>query len=152
MTTPQALHHSLLRPCVLHILRAAGYHVTRSSILDFVTDLAAKYMLLLAQKTLTHSILNDGELEISIQDVRMAMQDMGALAPERLLEDQEFDGEEDTRGMDAFITWAMGKENGEIRRIALEEGEGVKEDYLTGSCYASEPARILTLHSSQEEA
>jgi len=132
MTTPQALHHSLLRPCVLHILRAAGYHVTRSSILDFITDLAAKYMLLLAQKTLTHSMLNDGELEISIQDVRMAMQDMGALAPERLLEDQEFDGEEDTRGVDAFIAWAMGKENGEIRRIALEEGEGVKEDYLTG--------------------
>ena len=89
-------------------------------------------MLLLAQKTLTHSMLNDGELEISIQDVRMAMQDMGALAPERLLEDQEFDGEEDTRGVDAFIAWAMGKENGEIRRIALEEGEGVKEDYLTG--------------------
>jgi transcription initiation factor TFIID subunit 3 len=136
MTTPQALHHSLLRPCVLHILRAAGYHSTRPSVLDTLTDLAARYILLLAQTTATHAALNHNEpelaLEVSLQDVRMAMQDCGALTPEKVLEEQEFDGEEDTRGVEAFISWAMGAGNSEIRRVALEGADGAKDDYLTG--------------------
>jgi transcription initiation factor TFIID subunit 3 len=132
MTTPQALHHSLLRPCVLHILRAAGYHSTRPSVLDTLTDLAARYICLLAQSTVTHATISHTELEITVQDVRMAMQDCGALAPEKVLEEQEFDGEEDTRGVDDFLAWAMGAGNREIRRVALEGGDGAKEDYLTG--------------------
>jgi len=133
MTTPQALHHSLLRPCVLHILRAAGYHSTKPSVLDTLTDLAARYMYLLAQSTATHAAINDDELDISIEDVRMAMQDCGALAPEAVLEDdnQDIDAEEDMSGVDEFLAWATGKTNKEIRRIALEGGDG-KEDYLTG--------------------
>lgn len=139
MTTPQALHHSLLRPCILHILRAAGYHSTRPSVLDTLTDLAARYMFLLAQSTANHAALNHSEpelsLEVSIQDVRMAMQDCGALYPEKPEVEQEYDGVEDTRGMDAFLEWVTGKENQEIRRVALEGDTGVKQDYLTGlSC------------------
>jgi transcription initiation factor TFIID subunit 3 len=136
MTTPQALHHSLLRPCILQILRAAGYHSTRPSVLDTLTDLAARYMFLLAQTTARHASVNHNEpelsLEISIQDVRMAMQDCGALIPEKVMEEQEFYGQEDTRGVDAFVAWAMGKVNSEIRRVALEGSDGAKEDYLTG--------------------
>ncbi|KUJ11390.1 uncharacterized protein LY89DRAFT_655216 [Mollisia scopiformis] len=135
MTTPQSLHHALLRPCILHILRAAGYHTTRPSVLDTLTDLAARYMLMLAQTTANHAALNHTEpelaLEISITDVRMAMQDCGALAPENLLEEQEFNGQEDLRGVEGFIEWAMGAGNHEIRRVALEGPEGAKEDYLT---------------------
>lgn len=131
MTTPQALHHSLLRPCVLHILRAAGYHSTRPSVLDTLTDLAARYMCLLAQSTATHAANNDDELEVSIEDVRMAMQDCGVLAPETLLENEDYMGEEDMSGVDNFLAWATGKVNKEIRRVALEGGDG-KEDYLTG--------------------
>jgi transcription initiation factor TFIID subunit 3 len=133
MTTPQSLHHSLLRPCVLHILRAAGYHSTRPSVLDAFTDLAARYMYALAQSTANHAAVNHTELEISIQDVRMAMQDCAVLVPEKMLVDQEFDGEEDTRGVDAFLAWAMGKANREIRRVALEGGDGLQEDYLAGT-------------------
>ncbi len=155
MATPPALHHSLLRPTVLHILRAAGYHSTRSSVLDTVTDLAARYMLLLAQSTATHASLNHCEpelsLEISIQDVRMAMQDCGALLPEKTLEEQEREGIEDTRGVDAFIEWATGPANQEIRRIALE-GADAKEDYLTGKSHITFLiVRILNDPSSQEE-
>ncbi|PMD41937.1 hypothetical protein L207DRAFT_582358 [Hyaloscypha variabilis F] len=135
MTTPHALHHSLLRPCILQILRAAGYHSTRPSVLDTLTDLAARYMLLLAQTTAKHAAINHNEpelsLEISIQDVRMAMQDCGVLIPEKTLEEQDYEGKEDTRGVDAFISWAMGKGNSEIRRVALEGSDGAKEDYLT---------------------
>ena len=138
MTTPQALHHSLLRPCILHILRAAGYHSTRPSVLDTLTDLAASYLTLLATTTATHASLNQVEqqpglqlgLEVSITDVRMAMQDCGALIPEKVVEEQWSDGQEDARGVDLFVAWAMGKVNEETRRVALEGNEG-KEDYLT---------------------
>jgi transcription initiation factor TFIID subunit 3 len=75
-------------------------------------------MYVLAQSTATHATINHTELEISIQDVRMAMQDCGALAPEKLLEEQESDGVEDMRGVEDFLAWAMGKPNREIRRIA----------------------------------
>jgi len=131
MSTPQAVHHSLLKPCVLHILRAAGYHGTKPSVLDTLTDIAGRYMLLLATSTAEHATLNHPELEISIEDVRMAMQDCGAIIPEKILEDQIYDGEEDTRGVDLFVEWAMGAENKEIRRVALEGADEAKEDYLT---------------------
>ncbi|PBP26275.1 bromodomain associated protein [Diplocarpon rosae] len=135
MSTPHALHHSLLRPCVLHILRAAGYHSTRPSVLDTLTDLAARYMFVLAQAAVDHAAVNHQEpelsLEISIQDVRMAMQDCGALGPEKSLQDQDWEGVEDTRGVDAFIAWAKGPRNHDIKRVALEGAEGLKEDYLT---------------------
>jgi transcription initiation factor TFIID subunit 3 len=133
MTTPHSLHHSLLRPCVLHILRAAGYHSTRPSVLDAFTDLAARYMYMLAEATVNHAAVNQSEMDISIRDVRMAMQDCAVLAPEKVMEDQQFDGEEDTRGVDAFIAWAMGKSNEEIRRVALEGSDGLQEDYLAGT-------------------
>ena len=100
--------------------------------LDTLTDLAARYMYLLAQSAVTHATINQTELEITVQDVRMAMQDCGALAPEKVLEEQEFDGEEDIRGVDDFLAWATGAGNREIRRVALEGGDGAKEDYLTG--------------------
>jgi len=130
MTTPQALHHSLLRPCVLHILRAAGYQSTRPTVLDTLTDLAARYMHLLAQTTATHAEVNETSLDITIQDVRMAMQDCGVLGPEMALEDQEFDDEEDMRGVEEFLAWATGPVNKEIRRVALEGAAGAQEDYL----------------------
>jgi len=131
MSSPEAFNHSLLRPCVLHILRSAGYHSTRPSVLDALTDIAGRYLLLLATTTAEHAELNHGELEICITDVRMAMDDCGAFAPEKVLVDQVFDGEEDTRGVDAFLEWATGPENKEIRRVAMDSGDDSKEDYLT---------------------
>jgi transcription initiation factor TFIID subunit 3 len=105
-------------------------------VLDSLTDMAARYMLLLAQTAANHAAHKREEpelaLEISIQDVRQAMQDCGALAPEKVLEDQLYDGEEDVRGIEGFLTWAIGQGNKEIRRIALEGPDGAKEDYLTG--------------------
>jgi transcription initiation factor TFIID subunit 3 len=93
--------------------------------------MAARYMYLLAQSTAIHAANNDDQLEVSIEDVRMAMQDCGALAPETLLENEDHVGDEDMSGVDDFLAWATGKANKEIRRIALEGGDG-KEDYLTG--------------------
>ncbi len=79
------------------------------------------------------------------------MQDCGVLMPEKVLEEQEFDCHEDARGVDAFLAWAMGKANQEIRRVALEGSDGAKEDYLTGSCLQKQINAHLTSHSPQEE-
>lgn len=88
-------------------------------------------MFLLAQSAATHAEVNHTELDITIQDVRMAMQDCGSLIPEKTLEEEEFEGEEDMRGVDNFVAWATGKVNREIRRVALEGADTTKEDYLT---------------------
>lgn len=124
--------------------------------LDTLTDLAARYIFLLAQTTARHASVNHNEpelsLEISIQDIRMAMQDCGALIPEKVMEEQEFYGQEDTRGVDAFVAWAMGKVNSEIRRVALEGSDGAKEDYLTGLSPRQMEIIGLTRSSSQEKA
>lgn len=148
MTTPQALQHSLLRPCILHILRAAGYHSTRPSVLDTLTDLAARYLLLLATTTTSHAANTNTEFDISVEDVRMAMQECGAIAPEQVLEDQMWEGVEDTRGVDAFLAWAKGPVNKEIRRIALE-ADG--EDYLAGTFWLVEEAWAVLICCSIEE-
>lgn len=132
MTTPQSLHHSLLRPCILHILRATGYSSTRPSVLDTLTDMAARYMYQLAAATVNHAGLNGSEDEITIEDVRMALEECGAFAPQKILEDELIDGEEDTRGVDAFIAWASSPEAKEIQRVAFGGADDVKEDYLTG--------------------
>ncbi|KAL2270002.1 hypothetical protein VTJ83DRAFT_2186 [Remersonia thermophila] len=207
MTPPPPLFHAFLRPAVLQILRAAGYHGARTSVLDSITDLAARYFLHLCQLTAlyaTHNsngiILNDDispfDFELAppglppatngdttaavangdgaggslptpppaavspsdaaaaaaastaatatassqrvlcppvptptIVDVRMALQRAGALLPERLPEEQAYLGEEDMRGVDAFIAWAMGPVNREIKRIALD-GNDEATDYL----------------------
>jgi len=131
MATPQALLHALLRPTVLHIFRAAGFQGSRSSVIDAATEVMEKYIQTLMQYVAMHAEINGTEMEPTIQDVRMAMQDCGVLLPEKVFLEQEFDGVEDTRGVDGFIAWAKGPENREIRRIALEGPDGAKEDYLT---------------------
>lgn len=74
------------------------------------------------------------------------MQDCGALGPESLLEEQELDGEEDMRGVENFLAWVTGKVNREIRRVALEGGDG-KEDYLTGLSISKTREQILMVCS-----
>jgi len=51
MSSQIPFHHHLLRPAIIHILRASGFHSTRPSVLDTLTDLAARYLSLLAQRT-----------------------------------------------------------------------------------------------------
>ncbi|AEO65901.1 7e5e1587-4992-40a8-85cf-e9ae921c28fd [Thermothielavioides terrestris] len=149
MTPPPPLFHSFLRPAVLQILRATGYHGAKISVIDSVTDLAARYLLHLCQLTALFAAHNndepppllypDGSSAASVNpvvpaptivDVRMALQRAGALLPERCVQEQEYlGGEEDMRGVEAFIAWATGPLNREIARIALD-GNDEARDYL----------------------
>lgn len=91
MVPPPNLYHSLLRPAVLQILRAAGYHSARPSVLDSLTELASRYMFSLCAATARHAAHNDSLVPPlgpdggllggpTVVDVRMALQDLGALA------------------------------------------------------------------------
>ncbi|KAL9607773.1 MAG: hypothetical protein Q9167_007342 [Letrouitia subvulpina] len=136
-----ALHNSLLRIPILHILRAAGFHATRPAVLDTLVDIAARYLMALANKTAIHAYANHRDLSPTITDARMALQDIGAFWPQITAMEEKCLGKEDMRGVEAFLTWMVGDEHKEIRRIAgLGETEAAfagmdvsaeKEDYLT---------------------
>ncbi|KAL6712122.1 hypothetical protein ACN47E_003165 [Coniothyrium glycines] len=133
---------SLLRPAVLHILRATGFHHGKPSAVDTVVDLTARYLSLLAERTAYNAYSNHNDLVPDITDVRMAMQDCGLLVPtmtasEELWKEmlrkplEEYNAEtsardmeearrdaEDTADVNEFIEWVKGEQNKEIRRIA----------------------------------
>ena len=116
---------SLLRPPILHILRAAGFTTTRPSVLDALVDITSRYLLLLSQHTARHHLLRSPHAspihdtsEINITDIRLAMQDLGLLYPQISAMEEQVKGEEDMRGIEGFINWCTGDTNKEIRRIA----------------------------------
>ncbi|KAF2636089.1 bromodomain associated domain-containing protein [Massarina eburnea CBS 473.64] len=133
---------TLLRPAVLHILRASGFQGAKPSVVDTLVDLTARYMTLLASRTAYNAYSNHNELEPDVSDVRMAMQDCGLLIPamtagEELWSEilrkplEEYDEDsgarakeekrrdaDDTADVTAFIDWVKGDQNKEIRRIA----------------------------------
>jgi len=146
------VHAALLRPAVLQILRASGFSYARPVVVDTITDLAARYLLLLASSTAQNAFNNHDENVPTVQDVRLAIYDAGALRPQMSPKEEQAKGVEvvedslvpfeDLRGVRAFIDWARGPVNKETRRIAglggavnvedLAAGLDEQEDYLTG--------------------
>lgn len=137
MTPAPTLFHALLRPCVLQILRSTGYHSTKPAVLDSLTDLATAYLSLLCERTALHAAQNDGCLGPSIVDVRMALQDVGALSPEKPLAEQIFLDEEDARGADEFLEWFDSKQNRDIMELARPDGDTEATDYLNSTSFSS---------------
>lgn len=143
--------NALMRPAILQILRAAGFHNSSGTALDVITDLAVRYLMLLASSTAQNAFNNHKDHLPTIQDVRVALLEAGALRPQMsALEEKakgsvELNGQsvpfEDMRGVDGFLIWARGPSNREIRRIAgLASGPGDvvevgglddPEDYVT---------------------
>lgn len=135
----QALFIDLLRPSVLHILRAAGFHATRQAPLDVLIDLTARYLILLATKTSENSWLTHNSPVPTITDIRLALQDLGALRPQLGDMEEQFRMDDDMRGVDDFINWFKGDANRNIMRVAglvkptseVEIEAGVeREDFL----------------------
>lgn len=138
----QLLHKALLRPAILHILRAQGFHSARPSVVEALTDIASRYILLLAQTTASYASVSRNDLVPEITDIRMALQDCGMLLPtmtaaeeawkqalrkpldqypERMgirLREKQRRETEDTRDVKEFIDWVRGPVNKEIARVA----------------------------------
>lgn len=139
------LHLALLRPPILQILRAAGFHAVRPAAFDTLVDLAARYINKLAVATASHAVSSHNEPVPTVSDVRMALMDAGALHPQISVMEEQARGEEDMRGVTNFLDWIQGDVNREIRRIAgmlattergivtEVEGDGEREDFLTGT-------------------
>lgn len=136
MATPPAFFHALLRPAILQVLRATGYHATRPAVLDSLTDLAARYMLLLCQHTASHAANNHQATQqaddFTITDVRLALQDVGAFGPEHTVTEEAWRGEEDLRGVEEFIAWFAGQRMKELMEFGNADGESEATDYLSG--------------------
>ncbi|KAL2037241.1 hypothetical protein N7G274_009930 [Stereocaulon virgatum] len=125
MASPNPLHLSLLRPPILQILRATGFTTTRPSVLDTLVDLTSRYLLLLARRTAhhqsqrsPHGSLVHNTASLNMTDIRLALQDVGALYPQISECEESVRGEEDMRGVEAFVGWCVGEVNREIRRVA----------------------------------
>ncbi|EEP76513.1 predicted protein [Uncinocarpus reesii 1704] len=139
MSAPD-LHNCFLRPPIIQILRAAGFHSARPAVIDTLTDLAARYLLLLASSTVDHALNSHAEDPIpTLDDILMTFNDVGALRPQKTPLEEDLEGE-DMRGLELFLAWFSGPANTEIRRIAgciPSEGDVVdvedmgKEDYLS---------------------
>ncbi|TPR03068.1 hypothetical protein CAN33_0013095 [Aspergillus niger] len=135
------LHNALLRPPIIQILRAAGFHATRPSVLDTLADLTAQYIMILASSATTHAANAHPHDPVPVlEDIYQALQDAGALRPQLREWEEDWQGEEDMRGLEGFLSWFTGPANREIRRIAgfvPSEGDMVdadaleKEDFLT---------------------
>lgn len=133
MPAPTTLFHAFLRPSILQILRATGYHGTSPAVLDAVTDLAARYLSLLCEKTASRATHHYGDAgDFSIVEVRLALQEVGALLPEKTPAEQDWRGEEDTRGVEEFISWFEGQRIKDIMEFAKGDGEVDETDYLNG--------------------
>ena len=133
MSGQSSIFHALLRPVVLQILRATGYHSTKGAVLDALTDMAARYMSTLCETTAAHAIHNHGDAgDYTVVDVRIALQDAGALLPDRLATEQRWKGEEDTRGVEEFLQWFSGPRMKELMDMGKGDGESDATDYLSG--------------------
>ena len=142
MASSTALHISLLRPPILHILRATGFHAAKPAAIDALVDLAARYLNLLATRTAEHAWLNHNDPVPNLTDVRMSLQDVGALRPQLGALEEQLGLDDDLRGMQNLVNWIAGDVNKEIRRIAGLEGSDAdvldvnsgleREDFLTG--------------------
>lgn len=76
---------------------------------------------------------NGNETTPTVVDLRMALQYMGALLPEKPEMEQFYVGMEDARGTEDFVHWFDGRESQEIRRVAREgDDEEGFVDYLLG--------------------
>lgn len=128
MARPPSMFHAFLRPSILQILRATGYHSTRPAVLDTLTDIAARYLTLLCEKTAGNAANNHGDAgDYDVVDVRMALQEVGALLP-----DQAWRREEDMRGVEEFIGWFTGPRMKEMMEMGSGDTESDATDYLAG--------------------
>lgn len=151
--TASDLHSALLRPAVLQVLKAMGFSLAKPAVVDTLTDLTARYLLLVASETAHLALNNHGDSQPTVQDVRLALEKVGALGPQMKTTEEAAKGYEkvdgvlvpfeDLRGVRNFVKWAEGPIHREIRRVGgLDGGEenniadlvadmAENEDYVT---------------------
>lgn len=146
MSQSHDLHRALLRPAILHTLRAAGFHSTKPSVLDTLVNLAERHLVLLASTTAQYAISSHNDPVPTISDVRMALSDCGVLIPlegaaeeawkermriplaemadvpkagkQRAMVEKRKRDDEDTEDVREFTRWYDSSQYREIKRVA----------------------------------
>jgi transcription initiation factor TFIID subunit 3 len=146
MSQAHDLHRALLRPAILHTLRAVGFHSTKPSVLDTLVNLAERHLVLLASTTAQHAISSHNDPVPTISDVRMALSDCGVLIPlegaaeeawkermriplaemadvpkagkQRAMVEKRKRDDEDTEDVREFTRWYDSSQYREIKRVA----------------------------------
>ncbi|EGP91617.1 uncharacterized protein MYCGRDRAFT_67149 [Zymoseptoria tritici IPO323] len=124
MSQAHDLHRALLRPAIIHTLRAAGFHSTKPSVLDTLVNLAERHLLLLASTTAQHAWSSHNDPVPTITDLRMALSDCGVLIPysdpseEAWKERMRKPLSEDTKDVREFTRWYDSPQYREIKRVA----------------------------------
>ncbi|CCX34866.1 Bromodomain associated-domain-containing protein [Pyronema domesticum] len=122
------LFFSLLRITAAQTLRAAGLTTAKPSVVDAFTDITLRYLLLLGQTTASFAEAS-GRLQPEVDDIRLALEHVGAIRPVNIFNDPE---DEDTRGVDILIEWFKGPQAAEMRRVAGivgQEAGGAGEEW-----------------------
>jgi transcription initiation factor TFIID subunit 3 len=136
------IQHALLRPAVIQILRASGFHSATPGALDALTEILARYLALLGARAAARARDNHGGATPDVTDARMAMVDCGLLTPTVTATQEvwleilraplgdvptrnglrgvraEVRRREDTGEIEDFIAWARGPDSVELRRVA----------------------------------
>ncbi|RDI80114.1 Dolichyl pyrophosphate Man9GlcNAc2 alpha-1,3-glucosyltransferase [Venturia inaequalis] len=148
------LHHALLKPAVLQMLRAAGFAGTRPAVADTLTEITSRYIMLLASQAMAFAHLNHGDPIPDITDTRMALMNCALLQPTQTASEEmwkellrqpieeipegsvlrkkeaEKRDEEDTHEIKAFINWFDGPVYKEQMRIAGLAKENVPAEQV----------------------
>ncbi|KAK4507433.1 hypothetical protein PRZ48_001168 [Zasmidium cellare] len=146
MSQTHDLHRALLRPAIIHILRASGFHSTKPSVLETLVNLAERHITLLASTTAQHAWSSHNDPVPTITDVRMALSDCGVLTPlddpaeeawkerlrrplseladvpkggrQRMMAEKRKRDDEDTRDVREFAKWYDSSQFREMKRVA----------------------------------
>ena len=146
------LNFALLRITATQALRSAGITSARPSVVDAVTDMISRYLVLLGNTTRAIAE-RANRTDAELCDVRMALEDVGLLRPLVIFgrgaevgvgvgvgqEGEEEEEErlrrevEDCAAVDALVEWFRGPQAAEMRRVAgMDATAGAKGEEWAG--------------------
>ncbi|KAI1862284.1 uncharacterized protein JN550_010291 [Neoarthrinium moseri] len=144
--TMSKYYHAVFRPVIMQVLRAQGFYSSQPGVVDFLTELAAQYMVKMGEQTRLNAEHNHPWTpDPSVTDVRQAMEFVGAFERIDSLEKDEGELDSELKGIEAFRQWFDGPKAEKINRVAeafqqlaqtLEPTDGMKvekppRDYLS---------------------
>jgi len=84
-------------------LRAAGFYITKSIVLDILIDLTIHYLQLLASQAAFYTRNNHNDFILDIANVQLALIYMESLRPQLSIMEEQSRGEKDIKGINDFL-------------------------------------------------
>lgn len=127
-----------MRISCAQLFRAAGVDKSSPIILDTMTDILIRHLDLLSKKATRNAALS-GRNQVVIQDVALAMEQIGLIRPRVILDPWDTDPQADV-GMRDFIDWAEGPIPEEARRISRIPNQNANQKSSSNAAAAAAQA------------